>query len=123
MTFFVTPGAVSGLHLLFSYVISYLPDYSCGHRLSHIVIKSVTAFACENVENLYGAIAFTSRNVLIVPIKANTKCWRRNITKRVLMCNLDFTVLCWHNLKVRRAWWQIFFLSLLISHHCHHFYV
>ena len=92
MTFFVTPGALSGRHLhpiLRQYNGCFLPNVSSGHWLFHPLVKSVTALASEDIIDLDSTVAFTRRDIFIVPIKTHAKRGLRDVTECVLVSDFE----------------------------------
>ena len=80
ITFFVTPGALSGLHLYNkNKTIRYikeglcLPDNGGGHWLLHIVVECVTAFAGEDIIDVNGAVTLACSDVLVIPVESHAE--------------------------------------------------
>jgi hypothetical protein len=75
-TFFVTPGAQIGRHLLDFSKNQNLPHTSSWHlAIRHVLVKDEAGFAGENIENLDGSIAATRGDVLVIVIVTHRESW------------------------------------------------
>ena len=68
---------------------AYLPHIGCWHCLFHLVIKNIALLLGEDIEDADGAVSTASRYVLVIVIVTNAECWRRCVTQRVLVSDLD----------------------------------
>lgn len=91
--------------------IEWSPSYHLSwHSILHVLVEDVTLLAGEDVEDANSSISTSGSNVLIVPVKADTKCWGIDITKNVLGGHFQIRLRIGHNSEMWREIWKVFSL-------------